>query len=178
MSHQNKQILRLLDFFRNLLFRFFKNEKMRTVITKFTSYEVVSYLFFGVLTTLVDAGIYYALIYNHADEVISNIISSTCAILFAYFTNRRWVFESHASTAEETLTELIKFFEARIATLVLSTIIIWIFKLLHWNPYIGKIIAMVLTVVLNYIFSKVFIFTSKKGNKKNAEHHKQVQKEL
>lgn len=170
MTNQNQQVIRFLDFIRNLLFKFIKNKKIRTLITTFTKYEVFTYLVFGVLTTLVDVVIYYSLVYCGMDEVITNIISSTCAILFAYFTNSRWVFDSKAETPKESLMELVKFFEARIVTLILSTFIIWIFKIIKWNPYIAKIIAMVMNIVLNYIFSKVFIFTSnKKGNKKNAK---------
>ena len=166
---QSPIIKKFLDFTRKILFKIFKSEKMRTIITKFTEYEVFTYLVFGVLTTLVDMVIYYSLVYMGADEVITNVISSTCAILFAYVTNKRWVFESKAETKKDHLMELIKFFEARIFTLLLSTLIIWVFQILHCNPYIAKIIAMVLTVVLNYILSKFFIFTSnKKGTENNA----------
>ncbi len=167
---QSKYIVAFLNTLQKILFKIFKNDKIRALITTLTGYEVFTHLFFGVLTTLVDVVIYYILVFIGIDEVITNVISSTCAILFAYFTNSRWVFESHAETTKESLIELVKFFEARIATLLISTFIIWVFKMLHGNPYIAKLITMVLTIVLKYILSKVFVFTAKKkGNENNAK---------
>ena len=85
---QSPIIKKFLDFTRKILFKIFKSEKMRTIITKFTEYEVFTYLVFGVLTTLVDMVIYYSLVYMGADEVITNVISSTCAIFASYASSR------------------------------------------------------------------------------------------
>ena len=155
--------------FRTFLLKHFKNKRIRTLIYGLISYEMISYMFFGAITTLVDFTVYSALTYMHINILIANIISTICAIIFAYVTNKLWVFNSNAHTVPEILLEFIKFSEARIATLIMSEIILWISHVIHGNPYVAKIIAMILTVIINYILSKLFIFTSKKqkGNKKS-----------
>lgn len=107
------------------------------------------------------------------DSLIVNLISSSCAILFAYVTNKIWVFESKTNTFKDAFHEFLKFVSARISTLVMSEIIILISQLLYGNDkfanQIAKIIAMILTVIFNYIFSKLFIFNNRKGNQ-NESH--------
>lgn len=156
--------------FREFLLRHFKNPKLQTLICGLISYEMIVYIIFGILTSLVDYGVYSALTYVKVDTLIANIISTICAIIFAYFTNRTWVFKSKTSGFRESLYEFVKFSEARVATLLMSEFILFICKILDGNPYMAKIIAMFLTVVINYILSKFFIFTSnRKETKKNEK---------
>jgi putative flippase GtrA len=124
---------------------------------------MISYVFFGVFTSVVDFSVFSILTSLNCDELISNIISTICAILFAYVTNKIWVFKSKTHGFHEILKEFIRFTNARIATLLMTEVILLISKLINGNPYIAKAVAMILTVILNYIFSKLFIFNKRKG---------------
>lgn len=155
--------------FRTFLLKHFKNKYIRKLIYGLISYEMISYIFFGVGTSVVDLVIFSALNFSGMDSLIANLISSICAIIFAYVTNKIWVFESKTNTFKEAFQEFLRFIYARIATLIMSEAIILISQLLYGNDkianQIAKIIAMVLTVIFNYIFSKLFIFNKRKGTK-------------
>ena len=148
---------------RDFLLAHIKNKAARTLIYGLISYEMISYIFFGLGTSVVDYVVFSAITAVGCDELISNIISTICAIIFAYVTNKLWVFKSRTHGFAEILQEFIKFTNARIVTLVMTEIILLISKLIGGNPYIAKALAMLLTVILNYIFSKLFIFNKRKG---------------
>ena len=127
--------------------------------------EVIMYLIFGVLTTLISLLVYYGLVYtvlNPEDAIqlqIANIISWVAGVTFAYFTNRKYVFESKNSNR---IKEAGSFVLARVATLVMDMAIMFIgVTILSFNDKIMKIISQVVVIVANYIFSKIFVF--KKG---------------
>lgn len=148
---------------RDFLLAHIKNKAVRTLIYGLISYEMISYIFFGLGTSVVDYVVFSAITAVGCDELISNIISTICAIIFAYVTNKLWVFKSKTHGFAEILQEFIKFTNARIVTLVMTEIILLISKFIGGNPYIAKALAMLLTVILNYIFSKLFIFNKRKG---------------
>lgn len=127
--------------------------------------EIFLYLVFGVLTTIVALGVYYALVFTVLDPEnpvqlqIANVLSWICAVLFAYFTNRKWVFES---TDQNVAAEMAKFFSARIFSLVLDMLIMLVFvTLLRMNDKIIKLASQVVVVVVNYLLSKLFVFSNK-----------------
>lgn len=131
--------------------------------------EGINYLIFGGLTTLLSLVIYYALTFtilnpnNIIELQISNIISWIAGFLFAYFTNRKFVFESKN---EKVSQEFFKFFLSRISTLILDMVIMLIFvTCLKVNDKIMKIISQVLVIVGNYVLSKCIVF--KKNNANN-----------
>ena len=154
---------------RTFLLKHFKNKYIRKLVEILVNYEMISYIFFGVGTSVLDLVIFSALNFSGMDSLIANLISSICAIIFAYVTNKIWVFESKTNGFSEAIKEFLRFAYARAATLVMSEIIILISQLLYGNDkvanQIAKIIAMVLTVIFNYIFSKLFIFNNRKGTK-------------
>ena len=124
--------------------------------------EVINYLIFGVLTTVVSLLIYYICVYtflnpeNAIQLQIANILSWIAGVAFAYFTNRKFVFESNENNK---LKEAGKFVLARIVTLVIDMIIMGLgVTVLHLNDKIIKLISQVVIIVSNYIFSKVFVF--------------------
>lgn len=126
--------------------------------------EIFLYLVFGVLTTIVALGVYYALVFTVLDPEnpvqlqIANVLSWICAVLFAYFTNRKWVFESKD---QNVAAEMAKFFSARIFSLVLDMFIMLVFvTLLRMNDKIIKLASQVVVVVVNYLLSKLFVFNS------------------
>lgn len=94
--------------------------------------------------------------------MISTVIAWLLAVLFAYVTNRKWVFHSNANTVREIITEIAAFFSCRIATGIVDWGCMWIFvDILDCNDVVIKAIANVLVIVLNYIASKLLIFKEK-----------------
>ena len=123
--------------------------------------EKILYLFFGVLTTLISLLTYYILTFtilnveNSLELQIANIISWITGILFAYFTNREYVFNSN----NKDFKEFIKFFLSRIFTLLLDMLIMYVFVTkLKYNNIIIKLISQVVVIVTNYILSKLIVF--------------------
>ena len=124
--------------------------------------EVIMYLIFGVLTTVVALAIYYGLVYTIIDPQngfllqIANFISWFGALIFAYVTNRKFVFQSHETNK---VKEALSFAGARLVTLFMDMAIMFIgVTLLHGNDKIIKLISQVVVIVANYIFSKIFVF--------------------
>lgn len=128
--------------------------------------ELVNYLIFGVLATIVSLGVKYALLFtlfdasNSVQLQISVIISWIAAVLFAYFTNRNFVFKSKN---QNKLKEFASFIVARISTLLLEMLIMWFFvTLLRLDSdlyvIIFTLISQFAVIVGNYIFSKLFVF--------------------
>lgn len=153
--------------FRAFLLKHFKSKWIQTLIWGLISYEMLSYMFFGLGTSIIDYVVFSTFTAMGLEALISNVISTFCAVIFAYITNKLWVFKSKTSGAFEILKEFIRFTNARIATLIMTEIILLISKLMDGNDYLAKLIAMILTIILNYIFSKLFIFNKRKG--KNNE---------
>ena len=133
------------------------------------------YLFFGVCTTLVNIVSYY--IFSHPlkfSVLSSTIIAWILGVLFAYFTNRKWVFESRATTKKEILAEMTSFFSCRLATGIVDWVGMYIFaEKLQFNDVIVKIILNIIDIILNYVFSKLIVFSDKKG-KKNKLDKKEI----
>ena len=130
--------------------------------------KIIMYLIFGVLTTVISLIVYYALTYtilnpnNSIYLQIANILSWIAGVLFAYFTNRKYVFESKN---ENKLKEFISFVGARVTTLILDMLIMGVgVSLLHGNDKILKLISQVLVIVGNYVLSKLIVFKKKNNN--------------
>ena len=130
--------------------------------------EIIMYLIFGVLTTVISLIVYYALTYtilnpnNSIYLQIANILSWIAGVLFAYFTNRKYVFESKN---ENKLKEFTSFVGSRVTTLILDMIIMGVgVSLLHGNDKILKLISQVLVIVGNYVLSKLIVFKKKNNN--------------
>lgn len=134
-------------------------EKIKELYNKYK--EVINYLIFGVLATIVNFVSYYisARIFN-IDEVVSSGISWFLSVLFAYITNRIFVFESRKSGVKEIIKEMVSFFLARVLSGILCDVgtFALMVKVLHINDIFAKVVTQVMVVVVNYVFSKVFIF--------------------
>ena len=119
--------------------------------------ELISYLIFGVLTTVVNIVVYY--VFNtwlQVNYLVSNAIAWIASVLFAYITNRKYVFESKNTSM---FNELVKFIGARLSTGIMDMILMWLLvDVLSMNSMFSKIIVNVLVIVLNYVLSKVFVF--------------------
>lgn len=124
--------------------------------------EIINYLIFGVLTTIVSLVSYYTLVltllnpHNALELQTANVISWIISVLFAYVTNRIFVFKSKNKNIKK---ELISFCGSRILTLLLDMFIMFFFvTILKGNDKIFKIVSQFLVIVGNYIISKLFVF--------------------
>ena len=134
---------------------------MEKIIELYKKYKsVILYLVFGVLTTVVNIVTYYLLDVNGLfNTVINTSIAWVIAVVFAYATNKIWVFESKVKGFEANIKEMMSFFACRIATGVMDVVIMYGFvDLMHCNDMIVKIASNVLVVILNYVGSKLFVF--------------------
>lgn len=123
-------------------------------------YDILAYLFFGVLTTAVNYLVYLPC-YNllHLSASLSNVIAWVAAVAFAYLTNKPFVFKSHDWSAKTVVPELSKFVGSRVFSGALETAIIFVtVDVLFWNGNIMKLVTSVLVVVLNYVASKLIVF--------------------
>ena len=124
--------------------------------------EIISYLIIGVLTTIVSLISYYLLTItilspnNPLELTIANIISWIISVLFAYITNRKYVFQSKD---KNILKEASKFTLSRVTTLIIDILLMIIFvSILHFNDKIIKLLVQIIIIILNYIFSKLLVF--------------------
>ena len=139
---------------------------MNKIIELYKKYkEIINYLVVGGLTTVVSMAIFYGSTWtfldgNDAFELqVANVLSWVGAVLFSYFANRIFVFESKE---KNRLKELLAFVSSRLLTLLLDMGTMFVLStLLHLNYNISKIVAMVLVTVGNYVISKVFVFKKK-----------------
>ena len=127
--------------------------------------DVIAYLVFGVLTTLVNIVAYWLCAHPLGLGTLpSSVLAWLAAVLFAYITNRKWVFHSQAVTRQEITREMLSFFGCRLATGVVDWVMMFVcVDLLHFNDMVMKILANVVVVILNYVASKLIIFAKKKN---------------
>ena len=140
-------------------------DKIKDLYLKYK--EIINYLIFGVLTTVVSLVTYYICVYtfiNPEEAVqlqIANVISWFFGVTFAYVTNRKFVFESNE---KNKIKEASKFVTSRIATLLMDMAIMFIgVTLLKFNDKIIKIVSQVVVIIANYLLSKIIVFN--KGEK-------------
>ena len=140
-------------------------DKIKDLYLKYK--EIINYLIFGVLTTVVSLVTYYICVYtfiNPEEAVqlqIANVISWFFGVTFAYITNRKFVFESNE---QNKIKEASKFVTTRIATLLMDMAIMFIgVTLLKFNDKIIKIVSQVVVIIANYLLSKIIVFN--KGEK-------------
>lgn len=120
----------------------------------------ILYLFFGVCTTLVNVAVYGVCAHMAAlSTTVSTVIAWVVAVLFAYITNRTWVFESRARTVSGVLRELWSFLLCRLATGALDLAIMYLcVDRLGLPDMPVKLLSNLLVIVLNYVASKLIIF--------------------
>ena len=136
---------------------------MEKLISLYKRYkEIVNYLIVGGLTTVVSLGVYYGCVLTILDPEVAvqlqaaNIISWIAAVTFAYFTNRKFVFESKN---ENKLKEAAAFYGSRVTTLLVDMGCMFLMvTLFGWNDKIAKLIVQVIVTVANYVLSKFFVF--------------------
>lgn len=132
--------------------------KLRRLLSR--HWDVISYLFFGVLTTVVNYLVYLPC-YNllGLSAAISNVIAWAVAVVFAYLTNKPFVFRSHDWSVSTVIPEFAKFVGCRVASGGGETLILLLtVDILGWNGNLWKLIVSVLVVIANYFGSKLLVF--------------------
>lgn len=126
-------------------------------------WEVFIYLFFGVLTTIVNIAVHFTCLDVFGwHYMVATVVSWVVSILFAFVTNKRWVFHSKTETSIEWVMEFSKFVFYRLLSLVMDMGNMYVLiELIHTGDIVAKIFTQVLVVVANYVFSKFLIFTRK-----------------
>ena len=135
---------------------------VRSLFTKYR--ELILYVFFGGLTTLVNWAGYWILVdVFHVPYMWSTAIAQILSILFAYVTNRTWVFESKARGFFPVLWEMLRFFGCRALSFVLDLACMRVgVGMLQINDKLMKLLSNILVILVNYVFSKVFVFRKPK----------------
>lgn len=156
--------------------------KMPERLKPFINRETVSYLIFGVLTTLLDLIVfelsYHLLPISHPDTLtlVSNTVAWVAAVLFAFVTNKLYVFRSKSFAWRLFLWEFLTFVAARVITWGISSIgMILLVDRWYVNELLSKILVNVIVIILNYVFSKLFVFR-RKGKGKEAEEENEGKK--
>ena len=135
-------------------------EKLVGIIKKVCTKEVILYGIFGLLTTAVNIGTFSILTYVfHFNENIANAIAIIFAVIFAYFTNKDWVFHSKAQNIKEKFIEFFKFILGRAFTMVIEYFgCLLVFAICPIPQIISKCIITVIVIILNFFISKFFAF--------------------
>lgn len=135
-------------------------EKLKNLVKKFCTKEVIFYIIFGVLTTIVNIVVSTILeTFFHLEGNLASTIGIICCILFAYFTNRKLVFNSTATTFIEKGKEFGKFIVGRLFTMIIEMVGFFLLYTV-WNipMFISKCIISVIVIILNFFISKFFAF--------------------
>lgn len=136
-------------------------ERIKALFNKYR--ELILYLFFGGCTTLVNIISYFICSRIGIRTSVSTIIAWVLSVLFAYITNRNYVFASKAFGFAPIIKEIAGFFLCRLATGLLDLAIMVVFvDYLHFNDMLIKMLSNIIVIVLNYIASKLMIFKSTK----------------
>ena len=134
-------------------------KKIKELIVKHR--ELLLYVIFGAATTAVNFVVFYGMEKQTGTGayLINNVIAWLAAVIFAYVTNKLFVFRVKSWAGKVVVRELVQFFGARVFSLAVEEAGLWLFvQLLQMNTMIAKLVLAVVVVVLNYIFSKLVIF--------------------
>lgn len=124
--------------------------------------EILLYLFFGGLSFIVSISTYAAFnVGMRINELVANVLSWVITVLFAFLTNRVWVFQSPTNGTSEFMKQMFVFYAGRVITLVIEEVILLVFiTWLGFDSMVVKIVAQVIVILLNYVISKVVVFNN------------------
>ena len=156
-----------------LIDKIFKNPKSNAACKKLINKETISYIFFGVLTTLVNLISYYVSLQSFlkftSEGIATNVslcIAWVLAVLFAFITNKLFVFNSKNMSAKTIIKEGATFFGGRLLSYVfeLAWVNITVF-IFHMPQMISKVLGQIIIVIINYFVSKIWVFKKKPEEK-------------
>lgn len=132
---------------------------LKKVWDKFMNREVISYLIFGVLTTLVNWVVYGMMVRTGVDYRIATAGAWVVSVLFAFIVNKIFVFQSYDLHLSYLMKEIVSFTACRAASGVMEMVLMVIMvSWLNMDEYVSKVLVSIVVVVVNYVFSKLFIF--------------------
>ena len=135
---------------------------MKKLVRQLYESSVIRYLFFGGCTTLVNMVSFYISRKMQVELNTANMISIVLAILFAYVVNSKYVFQSKYENLKEIGESFLKFISARAATMVIEIVGLWLLvEQIKIQEMLGKLAIQFIVVILNYVFSKLFVFKKK-----------------
>jgi len=131
--------------------------KIRNLCIKYR--DIIVYLLLGVLTAIVTMSVYIPMVLATDSATLSNVVSWVAAAIFAYVTDKPWVFHSYDWSFKVVGPEFLKFTGSRIFSLLIETAIVYYFAdYLSFNAIIVKALASLIVVVINYFASKLIVF--------------------
>ena len=132
------------------------------IITKYK--QIIVYGICGLITTLINIVSFYICRTILGIELIpSNTIAWILAFIFAFFSNKIWVFGSKKWEGKEVIGEMVGFLIARLATLLLDMVLIVVLvDFLHWNELFSKVLISAIVIVTNFLASKMVVFRKAK----------------
>lgn len=140
------------------------SELIRRLIYKFINRETVSYLIFGVLTTIINIAVYRLSTIVGIAYWIANIVAWIAGVIFAFVTNKLFVFESRSLQPVVVLKEAVSFTTARLLSGVFDmAFMVVAIEMIGMDDFYAKIISNIFVIILNYIFSKLFVFKTSKN---------------
>lgn len=139
-------------------------DKLQTICRKCLNRETISYLFFGVITTIINyAAAMVCFYFFHIEEVTSNNIAWAVAVIFAFFVNKVFVFESKSWEAKRVIREFYTFIIARLLSLLFENVFVYIASdICHIEFAITKVVSNVFVMIMNYFASKFVSFKKTK----------------
>ncbi len=141
---------------------------MKKLIKTLYDSSVVRYVFFGGCTTFLNL-VSFAVLRKmmHVELNTANLISIILSILFAYVVNSLFVFQNRRESLKSHIRPFCKFISARMATMVIEVGGVWLFvQVIGMQDMMGKFLTQFIVMALNYIFSRFFVFTTGKEQKK------------
>ena len=142
-------------------------EKLKALFHKY--YELITYVFFGGITTVVDFAIYYVMLLAFGEEVylLASVVAWAGAVLVAYVTNKTLVFRDKTSGAKEIFWQSVRFVLSRVFSLGVQTGLMWLFvDVIEMSEWLVKLPVAVVIVLLNYVTSKLAVFTNEDSSKR------------
>lgn len=138
---------------------------IRNIWKKLMTREIITYVIFGILTTIVNFTTFHIFcnILN-IEDLTANAIAWVIAVAFAYIVNALWVFRSKYISVSNEVKKVIRFVLARISSFIIEQAGLIVFvKWLNFNNLIVKAVLAIIVIIINYVFSKLFVFTKKKS---------------
>lgn len=126
-------------------------DKIKYLLKRYS--ETILYLFYGVLTVVVNTGIYIGLVHLEMNDLLANTIAFFLAVQFAYYTNTKFVFKSNF-----TRKNFMQFWTMRIGTIVIDNMGLLLLINIGCNQLVSKTLVNVIIIVINYICSKFYIY--------------------
>ncbi|MFV0559139.1 MAG: GtrA family protein [Enterococcus sp.] len=145
--------------------------KIKSYLDEKGLWEMIIYIFFGGLTTLVNFAVFFLMReFLGINLIAANTVSWIASVLFAFITNKIWVFHSKTGTTKELILEFSRFIFYRLLSYGIDMgTMLFLTELLGTNEYVAKIITQIIVVLANYVFSKLFIFNQVEKLKKNLD---------